>query len=113
MMDPTSTDKRREPRLEIRAGTAIALYKKAQVLNATTVNMSGCGVLLQLADSVHLAVGDSVMCDFNVQGQADQTLPCWAEGTVVRVEGDRVAVDFRGGGWTKERADTAPPDKAR
>ncbi len=108
----SNNDKRREPRFDIRAGTAVGLYRKAQVLNATTVNMSGCGVLLQFDDSVHLAVGDTVMCDFNIQDQAGQMLPCWAEGTVVRLDGDRVAVDFRSGGWAKERADV-PPDKVR
>jgi hypothetical protein len=112
-MEPTSTENRREPRFQIEAGATVELHNKGQIVSATTVNMSGCGVLLQFAEPVHLSVGDDVMCDFKLSKGSGDPLPRWGVGTVVRVDGERVAIDFRGGGWTPANDDASPPDEPR
>jgi hypothetical protein len=111
-MEPTPIEKRREPRLPVEVGATVRVRNKDKALRATTVNMSGCGVLLQFAEPTGFSVGDPVMCDFSLSRESDEQLPCWAEGTVVRVERLRVAIDFRGGVWTRTNAAPPLPDDA-
>jgi len=113
-MERTPTEKRREPRFAIEAGAVVRLHREGQSVCATTLNMSGCGALLRLAAPVPLAVGDSVVCDFDISSESGETLPCWADGTVVRVDGSNVvAVDFRAGCWKAGTAGTDSSSKAR
>ncbi len=98
-MQPIFDDRRREPRFSIQAG-AVALRRDGHVANAITINMSGCGVLLELTGPLDLTVGDTVVCDFHLPDESGTLLPCWAEGTVIRLDGNRAAIDFRSGGWT-------------
>lgn len=99
-------EKRREPRLDIQAGAVVRLHRDGDIVSATTVNISGCGVLLQFEAPVPIAVGDAVVCDLDVSDEDGTMLPCWADGTVVRVDGAHVAVDFRAGTWSHVR----PPE---
>jgi hypothetical protein len=110
-MDTSPTENRREARFQIQAGATVELHNKGQVVKATTVNMSGCGVLLQFAGPLDLVVGDEVICDFKLSKGVDDPLPRWGLGTVVRVDSALVAVDFRGGGWTATNGDS-PPNEA-
>jgi hypothetical protein len=112
-MKPTRSDKRRESRFEIEAGATVGLHKRGRSVQATTVNMSGCGALLKFPDPVDLLVGDTVMCDFHITKESGEKLPCWAEGTVVRVEDALVALHFHAGGWTRAKAAVIPPEKKR
>jgi hypothetical protein len=112
-MEPTRTQKRREARFEIEAGATVGLHKKGRTVKATTVNRSGCGVLLRFPEPVHLDVGDTVMCDFQMSKESGELLPCWAEGTVVRVDGTLVALQFQSGGWTRGKGSSSPSDKTR
>ena len=106
-MEPNLTENRREPRFQIEAGATVELHNKGQIAKATTVNMSGCGVLLEFDVPPDVAVGDEVNCDFKLSKEAGETLPCWGLGTVVRVDNLRVAVEFRGAGWDAAHADLA------
>jgi len=99
-MQPTFDDRRREPRFSIQAGTVVALRRGERTVKATTINMSGCGVLLEFAEPVDLAVGDIAVCDFDLPDESGKMLPCWADGTVTRVDGNLIAIDFRCGAWT-------------
>lgn len=108
-MCPITYDKRREPRSSIQAGTLVRLLHNQRALKAVTVNMSGCGVLLQFDAPVDLAVGDRVDCEFALPNESGTTLPYWAEGTIVRLEGNRVAIDFRSGGWTNSKVPDQEP----
>ena len=104
-MEPSLTENRREPRFQIEVGATIELHNKGHIVKATTVNMSGCGVLLQLEIPQDLAVGDDALCDFKLSKEVGSNpLPRWGLGTVVRVDGLRVAIDFKGGGWTTANA---------
>jgi hypothetical protein len=112
-MQPDGIDQRREPRFPIQTGAAVEVQKRGQIVNATTVNISGCGVLLEFEIPTQLAVGDPVVCEFRVTRQADKPLPCWGVGDVVRVDGCRVAVDFKAGGLAPlepEPDETGPPE---
>jgi hypothetical protein len=97
-MEPDRSDLRREPRFPIKTGATVEVQKRGEIINATTINISGCGVLLQFEIPTHLAVGDPVVCEFAVTHETDKPLPCWGVGDVVRVDGCRVAVDFKAGG---------------
>ena len=97
-MQPDGIDQRREPRFPIQTGASVEVQKRGAVISATTVNISGCGVLLQFEIPTQLAVGDPVICEFAVTRQTDTPLPCWGVGDVVRVDGCQVAVDFKAGG---------------
>ncbi len=96
-MEPDRSDKRREPRSLIQAGASVEVQKRGKIVNATTVNISGCGVLLEFKIPTQLAVGDPVVCEFAVTHDAAKGLPCWGVGDVVRVDGCKVAVDFKAG----------------
>lgn len=98
-MQPPHSEHRREPRIHIEAGTSVELHSNGQVVRATTVNMSGCGVLLQFAEPPPFTVGDSVTCNFKLPKEEGEPLPSWGLGTVVRLDGACAAIDFRGGGW--------------
>lgn len=96
-MEPDGREKRREPRFPIQAGASVEVQKRGAIVSATTVNISGCGVLLQFEIPTHLKVGDPVVCEFDVTRKTNKPLPCWGVGDVVRVDGCQVAVDFKAG----------------
>ena len=98
-MDPERVERRREPRFPIQAGAVVEVNKNGRTARATTVNMSSFGVLMQFQEPLPLEVGDRVICEFQVEHDADKPLPYWGVGFVVRVEEDRAAVDFKAGGF--------------
>ena len=113
-MEPDGRDKRREPRFTIKTGAAVEVQKRGEIVSATTVNISGCGALLEFEIPTHLKVGDPVVCEFDVTREANKPLPCWGVGDVVRVDGRQVAVDFKAGGLAPlvSEADGAEPGES-
>jgi len=112
-MEPEGIDQRREERFPIKTGATVEVQKRGEIVNATTINISGCGVLLQFEIPTQLAVGDPVVCEFAVTSEGDLPLPCWGVGDVVRVDGNRVAVDFKAGGLSPLECEPIvepPPD---
>jgi hypothetical protein len=93
--------KEREPRFPIEAATSVETCKNNQTSSATTMNMSGSGVLLHFEGPIQLAVGDHVSCEFKISHDADKSLPYWGVGSVVRIQGDLVAIEFKGVGFTQ------------
>ena len=110
-MEPKDSDNRREARFPIKTGATVEVQRRGEISSATTVNISGCGVLLEFKVPTQLAVGDPVVCEFAVTREAGKPLPCWGGGDVVRVEGCQVAVDFKAGGLapTESEARRAAP----
>jgi len=96
----------RELRVLIEAGATVDVNKNNQTFRATTVNMSGSGVLLCFESPVELAVGDQVVGEFRLADEADDSLPYWAVGSVVRVESCRAAIIFKGGGYSRLDSET-------
>jgi hypothetical protein len=92
-------DVRREPRYPIEVGAEVEVKNNGGIARATTVNGSGCGVLLKFDEVADLAAGEKVMCDFNIMDDSKASLPCWAVGNVVRVDGRLVAINFKAGGF--------------
>jgi|SRR5580704_11732746 hypothetical protein len=88
---------RKEPRFTIEIGAAVEVNNSGRPVRATTINVSGSGVLLEFEELVQFPVGDSVFCDFNIAEHAQNLLPCWGWGKVVRAEGRRIAVEFKAG----------------
>jgi len=104
-MEPDPSWKRRsELRFLIEAGATVEVVKSGQTVRATTVNMSGGGVLLHFEETSQLAVGDEVICEFKVENKVEnddaKPLPYWGVGSVVRVEDCRVAIMLQAGGFS-------------
>ena len=89
--------RRREPRFEIEIGATVKVKNHDRVVRATTVSGSGCAVLLQFKEAMRLKAGESVMCHFKASDQTRDALPYWVIGHVIRVDGNRIALDFRAG----------------
>ena len=86
---------RKEPRLAIEVEAAVKTKNSDRTVRVTTVNASRWGVFLELKGSVQLEVGDPVFCEFDISDEEQNPLPCWGSGNVVRVEGLRIAVEFK------------------
>jgi hypothetical protein len=102
------SERRREPRFPVVAGGTVEVSKNNHKARATTVDISGCGVLLDFDAPLPLAVGDQVVCEFQVNHAADQPLPYWAVGNVVRVADCRAAIDLTAGGLSPMAAHDGP-----
>ena len=111
-MEPDRSNKRKELRFLIEAGASVEVCKNGQTIRAATVNMSGCGVLLNFEEPVQLAAGDKVICEFMVVHDADKPLPYWGVGNVVRVDNCRVAIELKGGGFCPLRSGGCCPLKS-
>jgi hypothetical protein len=103
-MDRTGADKRKETRYPIDAEATVQSAKNGGTIRATTENLSERGVLLHFKDPIQLAIGDEVTCEFSAIHDADQALPCWGVGRVIRVDGHRVdghhaAIEFSAAGF--------------
>ncbi|MGB8012508.1 MAG: PilZ domain-containing protein [Terriglobales bacterium] len=110
--DPTR-GRRRELRFMIEAGATVEVVKCGQTFRATTVNMSGCGVLLHFEKPAVLVVGDEVVCEFKIEDDVEETLPYWGVGTVVRIADLDVAIDIKGGGFSRLDSATGVATPAR
>jgi hypothetical protein len=101
-MEPSRSDRRREPRFPIVAEASVEVHNNGRLAKATTLDISGCGVLLEFNEPPQLVAGDQVACEFNVsyEAEAANTLPYWGMGEVVRVRGSRVAVELTVGGFS-------------
>jgi PilZ domain len=88
---------RKEIRFAMEIGAAVEVIDSGRSVRATTVNVSGSGVLLEFEESVQFLVGDLVFCDFNIAQPAENPLPCWGWGKVLRAEGRCIAVEFKAG----------------
>ena len=60
---------------------------------ASTVNVSGGGVLLHLEEESALQIGETVTCGVRLYEQKPRQ--SWGTGRVVRVENSLVAIDFQ------------------
>lgn len=94
---PTGPNRRTEPRHPIRTA-AILERKTGNKLVGSTVNVSGSGVLLDLAHAADLALGEEVGCSIQIYG--DKPPQAWGVGKIVRVDRCRVAIEFTGLDWT-------------
>jgi hypothetical protein len=89
-------EQRKELRQPVRAA-AIIEQRTGRRISGSTVDLSGSGVLLDLAQPADLAVGEEVGCSVQLYpGKAPQA---WGVGKVVRVDRLRVAIQFTGIDW--------------
>ncbi len=89
-------DQRKERRHPVRA-VAIVEQKTGKRISGSTVDLSGSGVLLDLAQPADLAVGEEVGC--SVQLYPGKAAQAWGVGKVVRVDRLRIAIEFTGIDW--------------
>jgi hypothetical protein len=91
-------DGTREDRRQIRYPLhteAVIERMSGEKLAASTVNVSGGGVLLQLAEQSDLQLGETVTCGVKLYKQKPPQP--WGNGRIVRVEEYLVAIDFQDG----------------
>jgi len=94
--ETASSDQRREARYPLRAN-AIFERKTGERIAGSTVNVSGSGVLLDLAKATDLKLGEEVGCSIQLyDGKSPQA---WGVGKIVRVEDRHVAIEFTGLDW--------------
>jgi hypothetical protein len=104
-------NERREARVPIAVVANVEVNNNGQIVHATTINVSGCGVLLRFDEAIHVSPGDEVLCEFSSASPTQKSLPCWVFGSVVRVEGNRVAIDFRSGSYYAQETERESPLK--
>ena len=91
--DEHESNRRREQRYPMDA-EAIVQRGNGEQIRASTVNVSGSGVLLDITETATLAIGEQVQCGIRLyEGKAPQS---WGRGKVIRVENSRVAIEFKG-----------------
>jgi len=91
-MEHPSPDNRKEPRYALDT-QAILERNTGEQFNASTINVSGSGMLVQLEQAPDLRLGEELNCSVVLyQGKAPQS---WGLGTVVRVEDVLVAIEFK------------------
>jgi hypothetical protein len=108
-MEAEKSEKRKEVRYMVEAGATVELNRNGKIACATTLNMSGSGVLLRFDEPVQLAVGDEVICDFKVSHEAERPLPYWGVGNVCRVEGCCVAIKLAAGCLSRGESEAKCP----
>jgi hypothetical protein len=99
-MERDFSDRRREPRFPIVAGASVQVRGRNGLAAATTIDVSGGGVLLRYSGNDPLAVGDDVTCEFRLPQDSGEPLPYWGVGSIVRVSDDLVAVELMSGGFS-------------
>jgi c-di-GMP-binding flagellar brake protein YcgR len=85
-------DNRKQTRYPLRT-EAIVERTTGEKVRASTVNVSGGGVLLQLEQASELQVGETVTCGVRLYEQRPPQ--SWGTGRIVRVENSLVAIDFQ------------------
>jgi len=91
-MQHESVNKRKETRYPVDT-QAILERKTGEQLSAATLNISGSGMLVNLARAPDLRLGEELLC--SVLLYQDKPLQSWGLGTVRRVEGSLVAIEFK------------------
>ena len=90
------SNQRREERHPLRTD-AILQRKTGERILGSTINISGSGVLLDVAQAEELRLGEEVGCQIHLyDGKPPQD---WGVGKVVRVDNCRVAVEFTSLDW--------------
>ena len=97
-------NRRSEPRHPFSAA-AIVERKTGARLTASTLNVSGGGVLLDLTQAAEFAVGEEVSC--SIELYAGKPPQAWGVGRIVRIERQRVAIEFTGLDWTSTKSPAA------
>ncbi len=94
-MEYSGPDRRRETRYPITAEVVIEREATRQTISAKSRDISGGGILLLLDKSLGLKVGEKLVCEVRLPRESSQMLPEWGIGTVVRVDNEGAAVEFR------------------
>ncbi|HUI55924.1 MAG TPA: PilZ domain-containing protein [Bryobacteraceae bacterium] len=91
-MDVQAKENRKEIRYPVQAEVVVERASGEKIV-ASTVNISGGGLLLNLPSAVDFEVGETVTC--GVKLYAQKPPQPWGSGRVVRVENSLIAIDFR------------------
>jgi len=86
------SENRKEPRYPFCA-TAIIERSTGERVPASTVNVSGGGLLLRVEADSTMELGESVTCEVKLYG--NKPLQSWGRGRIVRVDKPLVAIDFQ------------------
>ncbi len=102
-MDSQGPENRREERFPLEA-TAFIERETGERVPASTVNVSGSGVLVRLEAESQVRLGEFVTCGVNLYEKKPPQ--SWGTGRVVRIDRRLVAIDFR-----NQSTDGGAPDR--
>ena len=91
------TDRRKGQRFAMSAAAVLSSPNDGRKYPATTVNISGGGVLLRTESSHPFRAGDVVVCEIAPGDLPNQPFFSWALGTVVRAGSNNAAIQLKSG----------------
>ena len=78
----------------LKASAVVRKGEKGESLRAEVVDASGGGILLMVRSVPSLVLGDELICDVSLPAGLELAIPRHGMGTVVRVDGERTAIQF-------------------
>jgi hypothetical protein len=100
----TDTERRQAQRYRIDARVIIRRADGERV-PGVVADISGSGLLVRPDRPCPIRVGEAVTVEVEFSGHADKPLPHWGVGRVVRLDGDRIALQLAAASF----ADPAAP----
>jgi hypothetical protein len=93
-----SGERRRAQRYRIEANATVR-KDGGEPIPATVLNISASGILLRLGGRILLEPGEAVTVEVELPGDSDKPLSPWGIGRIVRVDGDRSAIQLCAGSF--------------
>ena len=96
----TNTERRKEPRFHVGGRCVIRSKDGGQNYDATIVNISSGGLLLETVVPHGFSVGDEVSCKIAVPEDTERPFASWGIGRVVRVNELKTAIELTAATFT-------------
>ncbi|HYL47152.1 MAG TPA: PilZ domain-containing protein [Candidatus Limnocylindrales bacterium] len=96
-MSKVGNEKRKVARHHVKKDATIQVCRNGEAVEATTLDISPSGMLLEQKNPVELSVGEEVACEVSVSRDAGKPGSSWGSGRVVRVSEAHVAIHLTSG----------------
>jgi hypothetical protein len=107
-MSKVGKEKRKETRHPVKKDATIQVCRSGEAVEATTLDISPSGMLLQLKNPVELSIGEEVACEVTVSRDSSKPDSSWGSGKVVRVNEAHVAIHLTSGSLEPALHQTCP-----
>ena len=95
-MEPNNVERRKAPRYPIQARVVIHRHAGGPI-SATAVDISSSGMLVRLDQPMPFCLDEAVEVELELPAASDQPFSHWGMGRVVRLDGERSAIELRAG----------------
>jgi len=104
-------ERRRAPRYRINTRVIIR-NERGEPIPAVVVDISSSGMLVHLDRPNPFQIGEAVTVEVALPHRVDAPLSPWAIGSVVRLDGERSAIQLHAGSFQagERKDDVLPPD---